>query len=105
MSVRDHMCIACMRPAANYHHVLPQSKIKVYARGMKRDGINVDLPKLLLDSRNLVPMCFDCHQGHENWSRRLSREQVPVGAWEFARELGDWATYTLERSYPVRRAA
>lgn len=90
-------CLACGRPGATTrHHVLPRQVIRREGRSL---GLRVRV--LLADPRNLVPMHFDCHLAHENWAPRLTREQVPERAWQFARELGEWAVVRLERDYPV----
>lgn len=86
---------ACPRRMAHMHHLIPQQTLV-------REG-HADK---LRDARNLVPMCFDHHLAHENWSghgrARLTRDLLPARVWEFARELGEWAVVRLEREYPVR---
>lgn len=98
-------CIGCTRPASTRHHVLPRQQIKRHCAGLRREMSAARLKKLrkrlLADKRNLVPMCFPCHMAHENWSARLTRDQIPMQAWEFARDLGEWATVALERAYPA----
>lgn len=88
-------CIACgQNGSTTRHHVLPrQNIVREYRKGPH-------LAALLRDPRNLVPMHFSCHLAHENWAPRLTRDQVPPQAWEFARELGEWAVVALERGYP-----
>jgi hypothetical protein len=101
-------CLGCAGPAANRHHVLAQTHLRKHARSECRPdkrAITNREAALIADKRNMVPMCFDCHMSHENWSKRLTREQVPESAWEFARELGEWAVVRLENDYPRREAA
>jgi hypothetical protein len=96
-------CLGCTRPASTRHHVLPQQQIKRYVSALRREmpaGQKGLLRRLLADKRNLVPMCFPCHMAHESWSKRLTRDQIPKQAWDFARELGEWAVVALERAYP-----
>lgn len=86
-------CAACGARAVHLHHVLPKAAIK-------REGY---AGHWLRDARNAMPLCMACHFGHENWRPRLPRHMVPTSAWEFAAELGPWATARLERAYPVAR--
>jgi len=86
-------CAVCGRRAVHRHHVLPKAVLR-------REGF---AGRVLNDPRNLMELCMECHFGHENWRPRLARHLVPQSAWEFAAELGDWATARLERAYPVVR--
>lgn len=99
-------CVQCGGRATTLHHVLPRQNIKrEYPQGFAVlvSGRRVPRGDLLADRRNLIPMCLTpCHLDHENWARRLWRDQIPPSAWEFAAELGGWATVALERAYPVR---
>lgn len=83
-------CAACSRRAVHMHHLIPK---QVLRREGRRSSMS--------DPRVLLPLCFECHFNHESWARRLTRDQVPSSAWEFARELGEWAVVRLERDYPV----
>lgn len=84
-------CAVCSGKAVHVHHLIPRQV-------MKREGYCGRMD----DERNLLDLCFDCHMSHENWSRRLTRDQLPHEVLAFARELGEWAVYRLERDYPVR---
>jgi hypothetical protein len=100
------LCEACnAHPADHTHHILPQQKLKVHVRSMRYSGTDLNLRALLDDPRNHMRLCHRCHWNHEGWARRLTRDRGPGSAWEFAADLGPWATYALERAYPERRAA
>lgn len=83
-------CALCPRRAVHRHHVLAKGRLK-------REGY---AGAVLRDPRNLMDLCLECHFGHENWRPRIARHLVPVAAWVFARELGEWAVVALERAYP-----
>ena len=86
-------CALCPARAVHQHHFLPKQVLK-------REG-HADK---LRDPRNLFGLCLMDHLDHENWAghgaRRLRRHHLTAGAWEFARELGEWAVMRLERDYP-----
>lgn len=84
-------CAVCPGKAVHRHHIIGR-------QSCKREGYQGRMD----DPRNLMHLCFDCHMSHENWSRRLTRDQLPREAFAFARELGEWALVRLERDYPVR---
>lgn len=71
------------------HHVVSKQELKKRGR-----------TPLLWDRRNALPLCADCHERHENASRRVSLSALTPENVEFAREvLGDYADYYLERYY------
>lgn len=88
-------CALCPARAVHQHHLIPK-------RVLKREG-HADKLK---DPRNLLGLCVTHHMDHENWAghgeRRLARHHLTAEAWEFARELGEWATVRLEQDYPER---
>jgi hypothetical protein len=83
-------CAVCPGRAVHQHHIIPRQVLK-------REGYRGRMD----DPRNLMDLCFDCHMSHENWSRRLTKAQLPAEAFAFARELGEFAVVRLERDYPV----
>lgn len=87
-------CAVCPAKAVHRHHILAR-------QFLKREGHKARMD----DPRNMLDLCMDCHFNHENWSRRLTREQLPHGCFAFARELGEFAVVRLERDYPERSAA
>lgn len=107
---RDELCPTCLlqgvkRPAASWHHWLPQQQIRVYVRGLRLPDrpSRRRLGHLLGDRRNLTAFCEDHHGSHGTRSHDFVRAQVPDSAFEFAMELGqEWAE-RLVRMYPVRR--
>jgi hypothetical protein len=84
-------CAVCPSRAVHRHHVLSRQFLKREGYG---DRMN--------DPRNILDLCFDCHMSHENWSRRVTREQLPHECFAFAREIGELAVCRIERDYPVR---
>lgn len=96
-------CAVCGARAVQRHHVIAAQHLRRWARS--QEWTKKERPRrtqaLLTDPRNLMAVCVACHMSHENYSRRMARAQVPDAAWEFARELGDWATVRLERDYPL----
>lgn len=108
VSARRHRCVRCERRRADeWHHFLPQAQIKRYVLGRLRElGIEraIELLRgLLADGRNLVALCRDCHDAHEHTSARLTAEDVPSVAHEFAAELGPEWSERLRRMYPTGR--
>jgi hypothetical protein len=109
---RGEMCAWCFerqrfRAATSWHHFLPQEQIRRYVDGLvrtmgKRELVRL-LRRLLADERNLVALCFDCHDGHEHTiSGRRGIEVVPASAFEFAGELGPEWVERLRRNYSGR---
>lgn len=88
--------------AAGWHHWVPQQHLRAYVRGLRLDpGIAKQyLRRLLKDERNLYAVCSSCHQNAEHGNTPFTREEIPASAWDFARELGEWAVVRLERAYP-----
>lgn len=52
------------------------------------------------DPRNALVVLADVHEAHENGSTRIPRSAIRDVTWEFAAELGEWATYEIERKHP-----
>lgn len=59
---------------------------------------------LVYDPRNGGGFLIDEHVNHENASRRITREMVPVRTWEFCDEVGEWARHQVELAHPPEDA-
>lgn len=97
-------CAQCRQKGCQGHHVLAQQHIRDHVRGLRLDDAEAFAleERLLSDRRNRLPVCPDCHYGHEYApDARLPRRLVPASAWEFAAELGTWAVVRLEGDYPA----
>jgi hypothetical protein len=114
-SAREECCARCStaarpRRADHWHHLLPQSQIRVFVRGLRLspESTRALLKKLLRDERNLLALCADCHLDHEQpgaTTQRLTGEEVPHEARVFALELGpEWAE-RLRKMYRSRSDA
>lgn len=57
--------------------------------------------QLAYDARNGCPVCVDCHERHENASRRLLRSMLPEGAIVWALEHGYGHRVNDRRVYPA----
>lgn len=82
-------CIdGCGQRSAHQHHA-------IYRQHLRQHGGD---PK---DTRNLVPMAFDCHFAHHSGARRLRLEALPDSVFEYAVELlgAGLAFETLGRYY------
>lgn len=102
-------CAQCLvrgksRKAAAWHHWLGQQHIRRYvdAQRIRDDGAERALTRRLIhDERNLSPMCWDCHDAHENVANgpKFPEDLVPDSARIFAAELGPWYVVRLEHDY------
>lgn len=102
-------CAQCLadgksRKAAAWHHWLGQQHIRAYvdSQRIRDEGQDRALRRRLLhDERNLSPMCWRCHDDHENVAngRKFAAGLVPEPAREFAAELGPWFVVRLEHDY------
>jgi len=75
------------------HH--PLEKRLLRARGLHRH---------VWDERNSMAVKKRIHDAHTSGSKRIPRECLPPGVWDFARSLGeyaDWAVQRLEEDHPV----
>ena len=82
-------CVVCGGKASQAHHAVPRQTI------VARGG---DSFEIAYDPRNGVPVCFDCHQAHENASRRIPLSLLPPGVVAWADENG--FRWYLDRTYP-----
>lgn len=78
-----HRCVVCGGEATQGHHAVPRQRIVTDTR-KSRDERAV----LEYDARNGVPVCWGCHEAHENASSRIPRRLLPVGVVAWAREHG-----------------
>lgn len=88
-------CAICgSRRRVQGHHVVSK-------RWLKANGYAY----LLWDSRNRLPLCSDCHEYHENASRRVPREKLRPSHHDFIAEvgLGHWPDW-FQRNYPDGQA-
>lgn len=102
-------CAQCLAdgkstPAAAWHHWLGQQHIRRYVDSLRiRDeGQERSVTRRLIhDERNLSPMCWSCHDLHENVAngRKFAADLVPDTAHVFAAELGPWYTARLAHDY------
>lgn len=102
-------CSVCLRAGRSkqgrqWHHWLGQQHIRAYvdAQRIRDEGEERALTRRLLhDDRNLSPVCFECHDAHENAANgpKFSAGDVPDSAREFAAELGGWFVVRLEHDY------
>lgn len=95
-------CFYCLLDGRNsqarqWHHWLPQERIRVYVDTLRiRDESEErrTLQRLLNDRRNISPVCVGCHEQHEHSLHGVTftAEHVPESAHVFAAELGpEWA--------------
>jgi hypothetical protein len=63
--------------ATNVHHIIRRESLR-----------QAGLHKRINDPRNGMLLTEEEHAAHESGARRIPREKIPEGAWEFARELG-----------------
>lgn len=52
------------------------------------------------DPRNGIALKVRTHERHTTAFQRVPYEALPPEAFEFARELGEWALVEIERKYP-----
>lgn len=78
-------CVLCGRRAVHMHHVVYQQ----FIRGHEKDD------------RNMVPVCFRCHERHHSRTCVFSLGLLPDSVFEFAAEvLGPGPAYErLRRTY------
>lgn len=104
---REHTCFKCKRrKAQHWHHWSPQSHIRAFVRAERIRELRheaVLLRRLLRDERNLSPVCAGCHGDKALGASRLTREDVPASAFEFAMEMGAEWLERLRGLYPSRR--
>jgi hypothetical protein len=107
-SASNERCAACAavgvaRTAVHWHHVLPQERLRVYARSLRLPEKEHDalLRRLIHDWRNIVPMCGRCHARHDHPTDRFAAADVPKSAWEFVAELGEEWVERLRGMYRV----
>lgn len=88
-------CVVCRRRAAQAHHVIPKRTLKARQEPAETLG----------DARNGVPVCVRCHERHEGATRRICRDELPLGviAWAYANNFG-WYIDDV-RYYPPAAAA
>lgn len=89
MNSNDFRCVVTGRRAHEAHHVVRQQTLRRHGR-----------EDALWDVRNGIPIHDLVHDNHHSAYRRIPRRCVPQSAWEFARELGEWAVLEIERHYP-----
>jgi len=84
LEITGGFCFLCgVRRAVHLHHFLPVQR----------------WPELELDEDNLRGMCFDCHMGHENASKRIPYEALPRDTLEMVYGHPAAEDY-LKRIYP-----
>lgn len=102
-------CVICLRndrskPARHWHHWIAQQHIRAYvdSQRIRDEGQERALTRRLLhDERNLSPVCFACHDAHENVANgpKFTAADVPDSSREFAAELGGWYVARLQHDY------
>jgi hypothetical protein len=109
MPLAGRSCAICLRldrsrPARQWHHWIAQQHIRAYVDSLRiRDETQerAVTRRLLHDERNLSPVCFACHDSHENVANgpKFTAADVPESAHAFAAELGAWYVARLEHDY------
>lgn len=80
-------CAACgNKRVCEGHHVIAKQTIKDYALGKRLT--NAECQALLWSSDNGIPVCRRCHEAHENGSKRIPRDKLPMRCFLFAEKLG-----------------
>jgi hypothetical protein len=54
------------------------------------------------DERNAIFVKASIHEGHTSKMQPIPREALPASVWEFAREIGPWATARVEADHPLK---
>lgn len=79
MSYERCFC-GCGKRAQTLHHAITQQEIRRNARGR-------DVPALLADQRNLVPVNDRCHGNHHSRARPYQLGMLPASVFDFALEV------------------
>lgn len=103
--VQRQPCALCgnTRGFKHAHHILGAAHLRTFVAGLRlpEDEARRRLRALLSDDRNVLALHFRCHLNVEAHFATVPRARLPADVWEFAAELGPWATIRLERMYPT----